>query len=84
MTREPTEAEINVAMALAQCDGIKPSPGAPKQYLTKARAAIRALHEPTYAMRCSYRQMDTAHENYQHYIDAASPKITDLHNSKEP
>lgn len=87
MTREPTEMELRVAKAmlashesklLAFPNGLELlleslNPETRVSLFKQARAAIREMYTPTYAMKCSYRQMDTGAENWQHYIDAASP-----------
>ena len=53
MTREPTEMELRVAEAIKSADNelySKPAGGFGTTYLSLARAAIRAMREPTTEM----------------------------------
>jgi hypothetical protein len=50
MTSKPTEMELRVAEAIKSVDDSKPKGGLGASYLSLARAAIRAMREPTEKM----------------------------------
>tara|TARA_R110000868_G_scaffold95522_3_gene262652 strand:- start:12824 stop:13162 length:339 start_codon:yes stop_codon:yes gene_type:complete len=53
MTRAPTEMETRVAEAIKFADYSKPTGGLGATYLSLARAAIRALKEPSHTVTSS-------------------------------
>ena len=79
MTRTPTEMELRVAEAIKSADYSKPTGGLGATYLSLARAAIRAMREPTTEMLreaglgATSSTEDIAYM-WEAMIDAASPQ----------
>jgi len=79
MTNAPTEMELRVAEAIKSVDDSKPKGGLGATYLSLARAAIRAMREPTTEMlRDALIGMPVRTEPaaaiWEVLIDAASPQ----------
>jgi len=79
MTRKPTEMEERVAEAIKSVDDSKPKGGLGASYLSLARAAIRAMRDPTTGMlsACGLFALGTDKEiafTWQEMIDASSPQ----------
>ena len=79
MTSKPTEMELRVAEAIKSVDDSKPKGGLGATYLSLARAAIRAMREPTTEMlRDALIGMPVRTEPaaaiWEVLIDAASPQ----------
>ena len=79
MTRAPTEMETRVAEAIKSADYSKPTGGLGATYLSLARAAIRAMREPTTEMLREAGMVvagnTEAHATvWETMIDAASPQ----------
>jgi len=84
VTRPPTEAEMNVAMALDAVieDWFRDKSEAKLNTLDLARAAIRAMREPTPEMEAEFMNLSGPlqrgeigpHDFWQRLIDAASPE----------
>ena len=77
--REPTQMEWRVATALWLDDHMSDTrDDGWKVFLPSARAAIRAMREPTAEMVSGNRDDDNLmREDWRALIDAASPEITD-------
>jgi hypothetical protein len=76
MTREPTEMELRVAKAIRACDE-NDKTGPLATYEELARAAIRAMREPTTEMKDAGHPEDGPLKPYFAWIamiDAASPQ----------
>jgi hypothetical protein len=73
MTRAPTEMETRVAKAIRACEENEKT-GPIATYEELARAAIRAMREPTTEMLSGYNSFLTQIENWKAMIDAASPQ----------
>lgn len=80
---DPTEMELRVAKALSRSDAFDPT-HTDEDYVNMARAAIRAMREPTKEMMDAYLDAEPmlddegwngapAKDAWQAMIDAASP-----------
>ena len=75
MTREPTEMELRVAEAIKSVDYSKPTGGLGTTYLSLARAAIRAMREPTEEMiEAGFDEDGGRYITWIRMIYAASPQ----------
>jgi len=75
MTSKPTEMELRVAEAIKSVDDSKPKGGLGASYLSLARAAIRAMREPTEKMiEAGFDEDGGRYITWIRMIYAASPQ----------
>ena len=75
MTREPTEMELRVAEAIKSVDDSKSNGGLGASYLSLARAALRAMREPTEEMiEAGFDEDGGRYITWIRMIYAASPQ----------